>query len=218
MLGDKIVIKPHHTKAPEGVYPIIKRKIDSLSLKGQPVAITIAGESGSGKSEIASEISRIFSERDNIKSFIFHQDDYFIRPPKTNDEARKQKIENVGMHEVRMDLLDKHISYVKQPLLENKKFKKPLIDYDNNIILEETVNISDVEIVLIEGTYTTALKNADIRVFIDRTYIDTLQHRKERGRDKLDAYTEKILKIEHDIISSQKKNADIIIDKNYHVL
>ena len=76
MLGDKIVVKPHHTKAVQGVYEKIKEKVVSSS--GGRIAITVAGESGCGKSEIAIELSRIFLEKNNLKGVIFHQDDYLF--------------------------------------------------------------------------------------------------------------------------------------------
>ncbi len=212
MLGDKIVVKPHHTKAAEGVYERIKNKIVGSEARK---AITVAGESGSGKSEIASEIARLFKERHGIESVMLHQDDYFVRPPKTNDRARREDINKVGMQEVKMELLNEHIKEVKDGKTE--KLVKPLIDYDNDALLEETAEVSSAKIVVAEGTYTTALDSADIHVFIDRTWEDTVEHRKERGRDELDEYTEKILRIEHKIISSHRKKADVIITKNYGV-
>lgn len=221
MIGDKLVIKPHHTEAAEGTYPKIKEKMGIL--KEECVGITVAGESGSGKSEIAAEIKRLLFENDNISSIILAQDDYFRLPPRSNDRARRQEIKNVGMQEVNLDLMDAHIKYLKTPELMKEcsiqppVIVKPLVDYENDRIGEEIVDINSVKVVIAEGTYTTALKNADIRIFIDRTYLDTLQHRIERGRDKLDEYTEKILKIEHDIISEYKSKADIIIKKDYSV-
>lgn len=210
MIGDKIIVQPEHTRAAEGVYLKIKEK------KGQATfGVTVAGESGSGKSEVASEIARLFKERDGIKSIILHQDDYFIYPPKTNDEVRRKDIKNVGMHEVKLDLMDEDLKSIKDS--DCVTLKKPLIDYDNNVVLEETIDVRNIMMIIAEGTYTTFLKNADFRVFIDRTYIDTLEHRKERARDKIDDYTNRILKIEHSIISGHKKDADIIINKDYSV-
>lgn len=212
MLGDKIIVKPYHTRAAVGVYEKIRDKV--IDSSGSCISISVAGESGSGKSEIASEIARLLFEKDNITGIILHQDDYFKLPPKSNDEVRRKNISNVGINEVEMDLLNIHMGVAKS---REAELKKPLIDYDNNIILEETVIVNGVRAVLAEGTYTTLLDNANIKIFIDRTYLDTLQHRKERARDKLDEYTEKILKIEHDIISAHKEMADIIINKDYSV-
>ncbi len=216
MLGDKIVVREHHTRAAEGVYKLIRERV--LNSPGR-IAVTVAGESGSGKSEIATELSRLFSERDSFKSIVFHQDDYFIRPPKTNTEYREKGLKHVGVHEVKMELLDSHLKAAKNPeFSESGKIKKPLIDYDKDCILEESVDVENVKLLITEGTYTTSLKNADIKVFIDLNYKETKKHRQDRGRDKLDSYVEKILKKEHKIISSHKKCADIIIDSQYRAL
>jgi uridine kinase len=212
MIGDKIVVKPHHTKAAQGVYDRIRTKITQASRR---IAIAVAGESGSGKSEISSEIARLFIENDGLRSAIFHQDDYFVYPPKTNDRMRREDISMIGTDEVKMELLDTHLKKTKDMKVSN--IEKPLIDYDKDDVVSETFDLEGVRIMLVEGTYTAALNNADIKVFIDRTYLDTLEHRKERARDRLDEYTERILEIEHGIISSHKKNADVVIDRNYDV-
>ncbi len=216
MLGDKIVVRDHHTRAAEGVYGLVRERV--LNSPGR-IAITVAGESGSGKSEIATEVGRLFREKDNFKSILFHQDDYFIRPPKTNTEYRKKGLKHVGIHEVKMDLLDSHLKEAKSPeFSESGQIKKPLIDYDKDCILEEKVDVENIKLLIAEGTYTTSLENADIKVFIDLDYKETKKHREDRGRDKLDSYTEKILKKEHKTISSHKKHADIIIDSRYTAL
>lgn len=212
MLGDKIVIKPHHTRAAQGVYEKIREEVLNFSRRA---VITVAGESGCGKSEISSEIARVFKEKENTESVIFHQDDYFVYPPKTNGRMRRQANSRVGMGEVKLDLLDSHIHEAKKSEVE--KIEKPLIDYDKDKVISEIFDLKGVKILFAEGTYTTALKNIDIRIFIDRTYLDTLQHRKERARDNLEDFSEGVLEIEHRIISSHKKDADVIIDEDYEV-
>ncbi len=217
MIGDEIVVKPHHTRAAENVYNKIKDMVlnPENNNKNNIITITVAGESGSGKSETATEIARLFKENHNLPHIVFHQDDYFVHPPKTNDQRRKENIhkieEAIGTHEVKLNLLDKHLSYVKDP--DIKKIEKPLIDFHKDEILSETHHLDDIKLVIAEGTYTTALKNADVRVFIDKDYKDTLEHRKERARDEIDETTDKILQIEHEIISKHKEHADVIVPK-----
>jgi len=217
MIGDEIVVKPHHTKAAENVYNKIKEKIlDTSEIgKDEVVTIAVAGESGSGKSETATEIARLFKENHELPHVVFHQDDYFVHPPKSNDQRRKENIHQidqaVGTHEVKLELLDKHLSYVKDP--DVKKIRKPLIDFHKDQILTEDYDLEDVKLAIAEGTYTTALKNADVKVFIDKDYKDTLEHRKERARDSLDENTDKILQIEHGIISKHKEQAHVIVPK-----
>ena len=61
------------------------------------------------------------------------------------------------------------------------------------------------------------LKNVHLCIFIDRTYIDTKESRRLRAREEQDELLEKILEIEHKIISSHKQQADIVVTNNYEV-
>ena len=70
-----------------------------------------------------------------------------------------------------------------------------------------------------EGTYTTLLENVNTRVFIARNYLDTRAHREKRQRhsSELDEFTARVLRIEHEIISSHRRRADIVITRDYDV-
>ena len=210
MIGDKLIIKEFHTKAAKEVLDIL---IETIKSKKGKFIITIAGESGSGKSEIAFELSRLLKTQ-SINSYIIQQDDYFVYPPKTNEEMRKINIHNVGMGEVKLDLLDKNLEMI---LHGSKKVYKPLVIFEEDRVTEEGINTFGIDVFIVEGTYTTILKNADIHIFIDKTYMDTKKSRSERGRETQDEFLERILKIEHGIISKQKMMADIIITRNYSV-
>jgi len=175
--------------------------------------ITIAGESGSGKSETAAALSDLLLKK-GIESLVFQQDDYFVYPPKTNAMMRRKDIDHVGLSEVRLALLDENL----REILEGKsEIKKPLVIFDDDMITEETVNLEAIKVITVEGTYTTTLKNAHQRVFINRTYIDTREARKLRDREEQDEYLERILEIEHRIISSHQPRADIIVTSDYEV-
>jgi uridine kinase len=118
------------------------------------------------------------------------------------------------MQEVRLDLLDEHLQQARSGA---ERIVKPLVVYGEDRITEETVSLSGIAAVVAEGTYTTALENVDTRVFIDLTYLETLRSRLERAREAQDDFLEKVLEIEHRIISEQKDRADTIIDKEYQV-
>ena len=77
-----------------------------------------------------------------------------------------------------------------------------------------------VQVVIVEGTYTSLLKHVDIRVFIARNRLDTIEHRQKRnrGNEVGDPFIENILKMEHKIIAGHKQLADFIITKEYDVL
>jgi uridine kinase len=211
MKGDVIIIQPHHEKAARAIADLVSSEVDSTS---GCFVVTVAGESGAGKSEIAAALADAL-EKSAIRCTILQQDDYFIYPPKSNAEMRRSDIAHVGMSEVRLDLLDDNLS---EAIAGATKIVKPLIDFDDDSIGEETVYLERIHVVIVEGTYTTALKNVSKRVFIDRTYIDTREARSLRACEDQDDFLEKILTIEHEIISSHEPRADIIVTREYDVI
>jgi uridine kinase len=210
MKGDILIIKEHHRKAGQEIYDLCSKEIEQS--KGV-FFMTVSGESGAGKSEIAASVAEYFN-KNGIKSYVFQQDDFFIYPPKTNAARREQDISWVGTNEVKLDLLEEIIKAIRNGVMQ---IDKPLVIFDDDKITEETIDLSDVKLVIIEGTYTTMLSGADLHVFIDRNIYDTRESRKERGREKQDEFLERILMIEHRIISSHKELAELVVNKDYSV-
>ncbi len=205
MIGDKLVITEYHRRAAAKIYSKLS---EILPRANNGVAVTVAGESGCGKSETAAVLAEL-CEKDGHKSLILQQDDYFIYPPHTNHAKREEDINWVGMQEVKLQLMDENLRDIKEG---NKKvLTKPLVIFDEDKITEEQVDISNVKVVIAEGTYTTTLQNADLRGFIDRDYRQTKKSRLARSRDPATEFLEKVLAIEHEIISKHKQLADIII-------
>ena len=211
MIGDILKIKDVHRKASQGILGMLWPQIQVIEGR---YAISVGGESGSGKSEIAAVLAGLLQER-KIKSTILQQDDYFVNPPKTNAEMRRKNIQRVGPAEVRLELLDQNI----RDALDNKdEITKPLVIYKQNRITQDTLDLQGVKVIIAEGTYTTLLSNVHARVFIDRTYLDTNQTRRERAREAPDPWIEEILAIEHRIISAHKNKADITVTCDYEVM
>ena len=213
MKGDKIIVEEYHRKAAREIVSQIVKKIKS---KNTRYIITIAGESGSGKSEMGRAIADEL-ELYGINSVILGQDDYFTLPPRSNDAKRREDPEWLGPHvEVKLDLLESNLKDAIQGALE---IKKPLIDYDKNSVEEERISLEGVKVVIVEGTYTSLLKHVDTRIFIARNWRDTLEHRKKRnrGNEVNDPFIEHILAIEHKIIAGHRQLADFVITKEYEV-
>jgi len=208
--GDKLVIEAGHVSAARQIGRLLLSLVTSSTGR---FVITIAGESGSGKSEIAAALSGVFSEQ-GVSSMVLQQDDYFVYPPKTNEQMRRDDIAHVGLSEVCLDLLDENLADIAAG---KSAIAKPLVIFEEDRITEETVNLDAVRAVIVEGTYTTVLRNVHRRAFIDRTYLDTRNTRKRRAREKQDAFLERVLEIEHGIISAHRSLADIIITRDYDV-
>ena len=211
MRGDILVIQEWHRKAgraaSELVLPQIQQSTDKFT-------ITVAGESGSGKSEIAEVIAEALNEKD-IKSVVFQQDDYFVYPPKTNENTRRKDINWVGANEVHLDVMDQNLKDFKDGKSE---VTKPLVIFEEDRITEETMQVGDAKVAIAEGTYTTTLNYVDCRIFIDQTYHETKKARLLRAREEQDDFLETVLKIEHKVISSHKRIADLIVTGDYEVV
>ena len=205
MIGDKLIIEKHHTdRATEICRMLVERPLDKF-------VCTVAGESGAGKSELASEIARLLTEA-STKTGILQQDDYFVFPPRTNHEMRRRNLEQVGPYEVKLDYLDSNLRSFKRG---ESPIYKPLVTFDEDRITGEEMDIGDLVTLIAEGTYTTLLKFVDLRIFIDRDYHQTLEARKQRARDQWEPFMQDVLEREHQIISQHKALADLVIPADF---
>jgi len=176
--------------------------------------IAICGESGSGKSITASCLKKGLADL-GIESAILHQDNYYKLPPKDNHERRKADLDWVGINEVRIDLLQQHISDYKSGC---HRINRPIVDYLNNRFIEEELDLKNTSILIVEGVYAFLLDKLDYKIFIARSYIDTKNDRKKRTRESYDPFVESVLQIEHQIITKLGENSDLSISKDYLLL
>lgn len=207
MIGDKLVIEQHHTARATEICQVLAARIQP----GDRFTATVAGESGAGKSELAFEIYRLLNEA-GIKAEVLQQDDYFVFPPRTNHEMRRRNIEQVGIYEVKLDFLDSNLRSFKRG---ESPIYKPLVVYDEDRIISEEMEVGDLAVLIAEGTYTSLLSFADLRVFIGRDYRQTLEARKRRARDKWEPFMQDVLEREHQIISRHRGLANIVIPADF---
>lgn len=175
MKGDRLVVKGEHIAAARWLAEVILPRLGSLSGR---LVLAIAGESGSGKSELAVALRQELFDR-GIRAVILQQDDYFKYPPRTNAELRRRDLGHVGPSEVRLELLDGHLAEI---LRGAEEIEKPLVIYEEDLIATEKPDLKRAKVVIVEGTYTSLLCNVHVRVFIDRTYRETKAARLERAR------------------------------------
>ncbi len=210
MRGDKILIEEHHRNA---AVAIAERVVERIHDADRRFTITVAGESGSGKSETAQALADALGEH-GIAAVVLQQDDYYVLPPISNDRARRANIKWVGTTEVRLDLIDAHLAAARDGA---DSLTKPLVIYEDDRIEEETIELGDAKVVIAEGVYTSLLEQVDLRVFIARSRLETLAHREKRGREKIEPFIESVLEIEHEIISQHRARADVVINSDYSV-
>ena len=212
MRGDRLIVKPYHRR----VAGELVDRIGPLSRSdvGRPLILTVGGESGSGKSEIAQALSDEMSTR-GLTAVILQQDDYFAYPPATNDRRRREEIERVGLSEVRLDLLTAHI---EQIVRGTRRLSVPLVDYAMDRIETQAIDLAGIAFVLIEGTYTTLLEPVDLHIYLEGTAEQTRSNRLERARELQDEFIERVLQIEHAIIGPHRERAHLVVTSDFRVI
>lgn len=206
MIGDNIIIQAKYLETAAQLLPY-------LPPTDARICVAIGGESGSGKTVTALALKQLIDERGGCAT-VLHQDDYFKLPPQTNHNARVANMAHIGVQEVDMLALQEAINGF---LVGSNRLVKPLIDYQANTILEETMPLEATKILLIEGTYSMLLDNIALKIFIARNYHDTYSHRVARGREEASDFIEAVLAIEHQLIAPLYANADLIIQRDYSI-
>ena len=174
--------------------------------------IGVAGESGSGKSVTATALARELGGR-GFASGVLHQDDYFVLPPRVNHAHRVADLAHVGMHEVDLDRMARHVAAFRagEPAV-----RVPRVDYPGDRFEERLVDFAVADVLVVEGTYVLAgIDDLDVRIFLDATHEDTRERRRARNRDIDEPIVETILGIEHRLIAPQGATADLVIDPSF---
>lgn len=214
MQDDRLDLEEQYKKV---IRIIVSQLFEKISKKPTRYTITVAGESGCGKSETAKSIAAEL-EKCGVKTIILGQDHYCYLTPKFNDLKRKEDPDWLGPHvEIKMDLLEKNL---KDAVKGENEIIKPVINPDENSIKDIKISLVGVKVVIAEGTYATLLKNVDTKIFIARNRLDTLEDRKKRNRrnEVNDPFTEHVLITEHKIIAGHRLLADIVVTKDFEVL
>ena len=204
MIGDKLTYHSNYRKITNKIIGKLKAGL----IDHKRICIAVGGESGCGKTSLAHALHIDIEKTLSLKGFLFHADDYFILPPKDNHNRRLEDISNVGVEEVNLSLLDKHI---KMFMDKTDQIEKPLVNYNENHISKEIIYPKAYDFCIVEGTYVMLLNKPSFKVFIKKTYKDTRANRVSRARDLINDFNENVLEIEHHIIKQQYKFADMIV-------
>ncbi len=171
--------------------------------------VTIAGESGSGKTTLAFQVADALRQLGS-RTYVLHMDDYFRLPPVPTHARREEDLGWVGLGEVHLDRLEAH---ARQFLAGEPIIRTPRLADDEQHFEDHALELDQIDILIVEGTYVTRLRVPALHIFIDITHEQTLAARRARGRNPIDdELTPRILAIEHEIISTQKRDAHVVVD------
>ncbi|MFK7947033.1 MAG: uridine kinase [Saprospiraceae bacterium] len=211
LIKEDIPLKKGYFKLSSELIEVLK---DNALFDNDKLVIGVCGESGSGKS-VTAKCLQIELEKLNIPTMILHQDNYYKLLPKENHLKRKENIDWVGVNELRLDLFQSHIEAFKS---KKETLTLPTVDYKKNTFSQQTVSIKGKSVLIVEGVYSFFLEKMDFKVFMERTYKDTLESRKSRSREVYDPFVEQVLDIEHRLVAPLTELADVIISSDYSIL
>lgn len=202
MLNDVVTIEKKHTNAAITLFDRVMRdrKIKFI--------VTISGEVGTGKCEIAHELGRKLIEA-GISVKLLHMDNYYHIPPLERQEWRKKNgLEKIGYDEYDWNTINKNIDDFRM----NKTSVLPVVDLFTQKADQLHTDFNGIEILIIEGLYSIRINQSDLRVFIELTYEDTWDEQKLTHKEVLDDFRLEVLAHEHKAVQSLKGLADFYID------
>ena len=202
MLNDVVTIEKKHTNAATTLFDRVVHDRKSKFI------VTISGEVGTGKCEIAHELGRKLIEA-GISVKLLHMDNYYLIPPRERQEWRKTKgLEMIGYDEYDWKTINQNIDDFRM----NKESVMPIVDLFTQNVDKLHTDFKDIEVLIIAGLYSIRINQSDLRVFIELTYEDTWDEQKETHKEVLDDFRIEVLKQEHKAVQSLKNLADFYID------
>lgn len=204
MIGDKILIQKQHKIKAKKLVPIIL----SMYEKGSKYVVTIAGESGTGKTEIA-YILRNLLYKEGLRVQIISLDDYYNTNWEDRNQIRSERgLDTVGSSEIRWDWIESVIQKFKS--IQQTNLTRRINKFTRSIEFVTFSNL-DVDILLIEGLYTLNIEKADLKILLDGSYKETKTFRIERGKELQSEFRELVLEKEQEEVAKNKKLADVIV-------
>ena len=136
-------------------------------------------------------------------------DDYYKVPPEDRTHWRqKHGIESIGYNEYDWNRVRHNIIDFKN----SKKTSLPSVDLITLQVDEIITDFAGIDILIINGLYSVMIKEANLRVFVELTYKETLEQQIAEKKEELDEFRMKVLEREHKVVQSLKPEADFYID------
>jgi uridine kinase len=113
-------------------------------------------------------------------------------------------------------LLDKDILTVKEG--KESELSVPFMNWVTDTEEYKIHNVANIDVVLVDGTYTTLLTAVDYRVFINTNFKQTRKNRINRNREAVTPFIEGVLKRESEIIGQHKNLVDLEVDSQFAIV
>jgi len=177
------------------------------------ISISIGGESGSGKSEVA-EALRDQLRTKGLRVKILHLDNYYkVSPDQRNEHRKAQGMGAVGIHEINWEQVNSNTDafyagdLTSMPYLDLFTNQKDLLYSD----------LKKIDILLIEGLYACHYPS-DIAVFIDLSYYETRKAQVTRKKEEMNSCRMQVLEKERDEVLQTRYMADYFVTPSFKMV
>lgn len=202
MLNEVLLLNKGHEKAAQR---IMERILPEYHRK---YIIAISGEVETGKCEVAHMLGRLL-KKESIKAKMLYMDSYYLIPPLERTKWRKEHgIESIGFEEIDWKTINDNID----AFLNDKTATMPCADLFTGQIDKLITDFSDIDLLIVAGLYAMKVEQADLRVFIEMTYKETIPEQIASGKEELDEFRMKVLEQEHKVVQSLKHLSDFYLD------
>ncbi len=227
--GDFPHIVEPMVRAAEDLLPELLLRIDDAARHMERLVVALGGESGSGKTEIASLLNLMIRSHDRW-GVVVPGDAFFVRSPEENHANRVEAdregrlAEAVGPQEVDLARLDriladarhKDIAEIAVPSYSRTKI------VPDRYYAEVPVSLFRIDVVFVDLTYSLLLDNATCKIFLRPASLDDVERvrRRNLARDPNQDFdfVLRVLEIEHSIIEPLMERADLVVGKDYRLV
>ena len=164
MLGDILLINDMHKEAACTIKKYVLKELEKND-EGHRYVVSISGESGSGKSELAHSLGKTLKQN-NIRVKVIHTDNYYKIQPLLREEWRRNKgFDKIGVNEYDWVRINRTI----RDFREAQECMIPCIDLIPEQVDKLITDFSKIDLLIIDGLYAIKTNDVDLRIFIDLT-------------------------------------------------
>lgn len=188
-------------------------------LENRNILVGIAGGTGSGKTTMVNEVSRMLGGDITV----IPSDAYYYDRGNLSQEERKS-INYDHPDAIEVSLLCEHIELLKS----GKEIDRPVYDFPTHTRKKDTLRVKASDIIILEGILIFAIEKIrnliDIRIFVDTDSDERLIRRiirdvMERGRtheDSMRQWRETVAPMHGLYVEASKKESHIIVPHGYN--
>ena len=208
MFGDYLLWDINSKKNADKIFNFLDKDI----LVKKKSIISIAGISGTRKSETAFRLAEILINNGK-ESHIISSDDYYITPwDERNQERKRNNYQNIGPEELDWKRIWWTLETFRNPVYNNMEFFQ--MSKFSTSIMQSNIDKNGFDILIFEGLYACDKRiDSDVKIHIgDTSPESTFSFRNKRKKEnEMSEARRKVVEIECEHVEQLKINADLVL-------